>query len=118
MENHRYRKNWIRKLYTRENKLTTTPKVIMRELESFYRDLYKNRVEEDENETKAFVQSANTKQLSEKNKQICEGKFIIGECFSALQKFQKNKSPGNDRLDHRILRSFLDFIGRSTGRNT
>ena len=35
--------------------------------------------------------------LLEEKKNVCEGKLGHGECYNALQTFQKNKSPGNDR---------------------
>ena len=36
--------------------------------------------------------------LLEEKKNVCEGKLGHGECYNALQTFQKNKSPGNDGL--------------------
>ena len=36
--------------------------------------------------------------LLEEKKNVCEGKLGHGECYNALQTFQKNKSPGNDSL--------------------
>ena len=36
--------------------------------------------------------------LVEEKKNVCEGKLGYGECYKALQTFQKNKSPGNDGL--------------------
>ena len=36
--------------------------------------------------------------LSEELHSICEGKIMYNECFSVLQSFQKNDTPGNDGL--------------------
>ena len=36
--------------------------------------------------------------LLEEKKNVCEGKLGHGECYNALQTFQKKKSPGNDSL--------------------
>ena len=48
--------------------------------------------------------------LSDPNK-ICEGKLGHGECYNALQTFQKNKSPGNDSLTVEFYLAFWPVFG-------
>ena len=50
--------------------------------------------------------------LLEEKKNVCEGKFGHGECYSALQTFQKNKSPGNDSLTVEFYLVFWPVFGR------
>ena len=49
--------------------------------------------------------------LVEENKNVCEGKLGYGECYNALQTFQKNKSPGNDGLTVEFYVAFWPVFG-------
>ena len=50
--------------------------------------------------------------LSEEMRSICEGKLTYNECFSVLQSFQKNKTPGNDGLTVEFYSAFWPLIGK------
>ena len=107
LENSNKKKSTVRKVFNREGKLTTDPKQIMNELEVFYSDLCGGSKCVDMGSFSSFL--SNLKEipsLVEEKKNICEGKLGYGECYNALQTFQKNKSPGNDRL---IVEFYLDF---------
>ena len=49
--------------------------------------------------------------LVEEMKNVCEGKLGYGECYNALQTFQKNKSPGNDGLTVKFDHAFWPVFG-------
>ena len=49
--------------------------------------------------------------LLEEKKNVCEGKLGHGGCYNALQTFQKNKSPGNDRLTVEFYLVFWPVFG-------
>ena len=50
--------------------------------------------------------------LSEELRAICEGRITYNECFSVLQSFQKNKTPGNDGLTVEFYSAFWPLIGK------
>ena len=51
--------------------------------------------------------------LVEEKKNVCEAnKLGYGECYNALQTFQKNKSPGNDGLTVEFYLAFWPVFGR------
>ena len=90
----------MRKIFNREGKLTTDPKQIMNELlEVFYSDLCDGSTCVDMESFSSFLSDLNEiLSLVEEKKNVCEGKLGYGECYNALQTFQKNKSPGKDGL--------------------
>ena len=47
-----------------------------------------------------------------KEKAHSEGKIECNECFKVLQSFQKNKTPGNDRLTIEFYVAFWPLIGK------
>ena len=49
--------------------------------------------------------------LVKEKKNVCEGKLGYGECYNALQTFQKNKSPGNDGLTVEFYLAFWPVFG-------
>ena len=99
LESSRGKKSTIRKILKEDQSLTTNPKEIMDELRSFYSNLYQvNSTRESEASLDAFLNSVSVPTLSETQKEKCEEKLTIGECFNILNGFQKNKTPGNDGL--------------------
>ena len=50
--------------------------------------------------------------LTEELRNLCEGKIEYNECFKVLQSFQKNKTPGNDRLTIEFYVAFWLLIGK------
>ena len=69
---------------------------ILAELESFYSNLCK--AENDCCSSVSFFSDTVITSLSEELRSVCEGQITYNECFSVLQTFQKNKTPGNDGL--------------------
>ena len=102
----------MRKVFNREGKLTTDPKQIMNELEAFYSDLYDGCTCADMGSFSSFLSDLNEiPSLVEEKKNVCEGKLGYGECYNALQTFQKNKSPGNDGLTVEFYLAFWSVFG-------
>ena len=50
--------------------------------------------------------------MSGEFRSVCEGKITHNECLSALQSFQKNKTPGNDGLTSELYSAFWSLIGK------
>ena len=85
----------------------------MDELRSFYSNLYQvNSTRESEASLDAFLNSVSVPTLSETQKEKCEEKLTIGECFNILNDFQKNKTPGNDGLTAEFYLAFWPILGK------
>ena len=84
----------------------------MNELEVFYSDLYDGGTWSDMGSFSSFLTDFNEiPSLVEEKKNVWEGKLGYGECYSALQTFQKNKSPGNDGLTVEFYLTFWPVFG-------
>ena len=84
----------------------------MNELEAFYSDLYDGCTCVDMGSFSSFLSDLNEiPSLVEEKKNVCEGKLGYGECYNALQTFQKNKSPGNDGLTFEFYLAFWPVFG-------
>ena len=88
------KKSSVRKIFTRDGKLSNNPKKIMDELESFYADLYDGSSCPSDSATSMFLDnSRGFPALADDSRKICEGKLGYSECFSVLGTFPKNKTP-------------------------
>ena len=84
----------------------------MNELKAFYSDLYDGCTCADMGSFSSFLSDLNEiPSLVEEKKNVCEGKLGYGECYNALQTFQKNKSPGNDGLTFEFYLAFWPVFG-------
>ena len=113
MENSRGKKSSICKLFKDDESLTLDPQVIMKELCSFYSDLYQNRSSENSNIlTDSLLSKVYIPKLTVEGRNRCEEKLMVGECFNTLKTFQKNKTPGNDGLTVEFHLVFWFLLGK------
>ena len=113
LEKSNKKKSSVRKIFTRDGKLTNNPKKIMDELESFYADLYDGSSCPSDSATSMFLDnSRGFPALADDSRKICEGKLGYSECFSVLGTFPKNKTPGNDGLTIEFYLAFWPLFGR------
>ena len=113
LENSRGKKSSIRKLFKDDESLTSDPQVIMKELRSFYSDLYQNRSNENSNAlTDSLLSNVHIPKLTVEQRNRCEEKLTVGECFNTLKTFQKNKTPGNDGLTVEFYLVFWPLLGK------
>ena len=91
-------KSHKRKIITADLRETSDPTIIMSNLKIFYGTLYKSRSHKTESECLRYLDSIDTPKLSEDEKNLCEGKLMVKECWDALISMGANKSPGNDGL--------------------
>ena len=61
----------------------------------------------------SFLNDVNIPQLSEEEKNSCEGLISPEECSELLDSFQSNKSPGNDGIPAEFYRKFWPLISES-----
>ena len=113
LEKSNKKKSSVRKIVTRDNKLTNNPKKIMDELESFYANLYDGSNCSLDSASSTFLDvSRGFPASTDDLKKICEGKIGYSECFRVLGTFPKNKSPGNDGLTIEFYLAFWHLFRR------
>ena len=113
LENSRSRKSSIRKIFKEDESLTSNPRVIVKELHSFFSDLYKKRVNENsETLTDSFIKDLHLPKLTPEQRERCDRKLSVGECFNTLKTFQKNKTPGIDGLTVEFYLLFWPIVGK------
>ena len=102
-------KRTLKKLLSNDGVVELTdPKQIRTELKAFYSYLYRRISTKTEQDCLEFLQSINTPRLVESEKQLCEGKLAVKECWEALSAMKSNKSPGNDG----ITKNSINIFGR------
>ena len=101
----------VRKIITNDGKLTSNLKTILNELELFYSTLYSDN--NFHSSQSSFLDDLlETPKLSGELRSMCEGQITHNECYSVLQSFQKNKTPGNDGLTIEFYLAFWPLIGQ------
>ena len=108
LEKRNHVKKHIRRLLI-SGAITTDPYRILSEQKDFYYNLYKSKATDTDSIT-SFLNNLNVPQLSEEQKQSCEGQITIDECKSILETFQNNKSPGNDGIPIEFYKKCWNFI--------
>ena len=92
---------------------TKNPRVIMDELRSYYSNLYQaNYTRDSESLFDSFLENVSLPILSEIQREKCEEKLTVGECFNILNSFQNNKTPGNDGLTVEFYLAFWSILGK------
>ena len=80
LEKSNKKKSSVRKIFTRDGKLTNNPKKIMDELESFYTNLYDDSSSPLDSATPMFLDvSSGFPALTDDMRKICEGKIGYSE---------------------------------------
>ena len=86
LEKSNKKKSSVRKIFTRDGKLTNNPQKIMDELESFYADLYDGSTCPSDSATSMFLDnSRGFPALADDSRKICEGKLGYSECFLKIK---------------------------------
>ena len=69
--------------------------------------------EEDSSSLNSFLAGINTKTLTEEQRDALDEKIKVKEYYEALKSFQKNKSPGNDRITVEFYLGFWHLISKT-----
>ena len=83
----------------------TNSKAIMAELKGFYDK------DNDNDDLQSFDQNLNIPKLSDNLSLHCDVLLTYTECYKALEKFENNKSPGNDGLTAEFYKTFWPILG-------
>ena len=85
----------------------------MTEIHNFYANLYSTKSGDRSRQlTFEFLRSVNTEILTEEQRECLDKKIAVNEYYEALKSFQKNKTPGNDRLTVEFCLGFWPLVGK------
>ena len=105
-------KNCIWKLVNKHGQTVTNGKATMTELRRFFEDLYDNKDSGiDNDDLQSFDQSLNIPKISDNLSLHCDGLLTYTECYKGLEKFENNKSPGNDELNAEFYKTLWPILG-------
>ena len=85
----------ISKLFKNDKEINKTAD-ILKETKTFYENFYKKKNNVFNSDT--FFEKLKLKQLTDIQRNSCEGKLIMHECAAALKEMKNNKSPGSDEF--------------------
>ena len=108
LENRNYRTKCITTLLKDEIKISKQPD-ILDECKRFYEHLYSKSMECNLFEKCQFFKT-NHIELNEIEKEICETKLCLEECYESLLKLSNNKTPGCDGISVKFYKVFWDKI--------
>ena len=86
----------IRKIIDTNDIEITDEMMIPKEINNFYSNLYSKRSLRTEDECCQYLASISTPQLSSTDREVCEGKITLQNCWEALLSMNDRKLPGND----------------------
>ena len=81
-----------------KEKEITDHKEISNNIKTLYETLVKRNVSKTNVEKQQFLNSLNTKTLTNEQYDLCENKICETEFFNFMESMKKNKTPGNDGL--------------------
>ncbi len=108
LEKKKQRKKHITELENEKGDRITDFVEIIREVEHFYKELFKK--EGVKQECVEDVLNTVSARLSESEKNICERDIGIEEIKEAIKQTKKNKSPGSDGLTHEFYQTFVETV--------
>ena len=93
--------------------IITNPEKIRVYQKEYYENLLSSKFNnKNVSNEKFFTDMPNIPQLTNQQKQSCEGKISINECTKILKTFSENKSPGNDGLTIEFYKHFWNKINK------
>ena len=97
LEKTNYNKKTIWELRLEDETTTTNDKLILDQIEAYFRDLYTSSVKTfSQDEHDEFIQHLQIPKLSDEDRDNLEGPLSYEECKNVLESFQNDKSPGED----------------------
>ena len=112
LESKNYTSKIIPKVEKDNGEIVTDQKEILKEVQYFYENLYKNKDEDKGCSLKDIVEGlkgASIRKLTEEEKDNLEGEIGSFEAGEILKKMKNNKSPGSDGFTS-VFKEFLKFF--------
>ena len=114
LEKRHHKQGTISQLKQAEESFVTTDKEILCQCETFYRELYRSKIDtRDDKYDHIFFGESIHKKLNQDEKDVCEGPLTKEECLKALNEMECNKTPGSDGLPAEFYRIFWNDISDS-----
>ena len=111
LEKRHFNKKTIKSLQLADNSIIKTDSEILKEAESFYRQLYSScSPQVDDTYGNIFFPEENTVMLDEQGQNECEGLLTEAECLESLKSMESNKSPGSDGLPAEFYKVFWNDV--------
>ena len=107
LEKRNAEKKNISKLIQNDKEINKTAD-ILRETKTFYENIYKKKNNVLNSDT--FFEKIKLKQLTDIQRNSCEGKLNMHECATALKEMKNNKSPGSDGLTTEFFKIFWNDL--------
>jgi len=111
LEKSRQHSNCIMSLQDENGDTVFTDDEILQVANKFYSDLYDRKDVNESDINDYFDNIIPENVLSQENLQICEGLFTTEECFNAITKMKRNKSPGLDGISIEFYEKFWPLLG-------
>ena len=113
LEKNNKAKSHIRKVIDSNDEEITDQGNILKEIKCFYSNVYSRKSVKTEQDCLDYLKSINAPNLSETDKETCEGKLTKQSCWNALNSTKNGKSPGNDGLTKEFYTCFSGEITTS-----
>lgn len=111
LEKRHHKEGAISQLKQADESFVTTDKEILYQCETFYRELYRSKIDTcDDKYDHIFFEDSTHKKLNQDEKDVCEGPLTKEECLKALNEMKCNKTPGSDGLPAEFYRIFWNDI--------
>ena len=112
LEKRNFNRKVITEIKREDGKILVEEDEIMKEIESFYENLYASHDEGNNGAFNDFVRDLQTVKLTGEEREDLEGYITIEECSKVLKTFPAGKSPGDDGFTAEFYNCFFDLVSR------
>ena len=112
LEKRNFNRKVITEIKREDGKILVEEDEIMKEIESFYENLYASHDEGNNGAFNDFVRDLQTVKLTDEEREDLEGYITIEECSKVLKTFPAGKSPGDDGFTAEFYNCFFDLVSR------
>ena len=112
LEKRNYNRNVIKSLKRPKGELITDELGILKEIESYYRNLYSSVIERGIDLFEEFIGNFEIPKLEDTVRDELEREITLKECQDILCTFKQEKSPGDDGFTWEFYNCFFDLLRR------
>ena len=112
LEKRNYTNRTVTRIVNNKNETVTDQKMILKEITSFYENLYSSRDDNIENVNLRERITTNVPKLSINDSNMLEGKLSYNELLNAVKQTKNGKSPGTDGFTAEFFKVFWIDIGQ------
>jgi len=112
LEKRNFNRKVIKEIKREDGKILVEEDETMKEIESFYENLYTSHDEDNNEAFNDFVRDLQTDKLTDEEREDLEGYITIEECSKVLKTFPAGKSPGDNGFTAEFYNCFFDLVSR------